>query len=1098
MSDIDAWLGSLGLDRYSATFARHDIEFDILPGLTDADLEKIGVTLGHRRKLLHAIATIGATPDPARLPANHATLAPVAVAAEAQRRQVTVLFCDLVGSTDLANHIDPEELRDLIRSYQDACVGAMARFDGLLAQFLGDGVLAYFGYPRAHEDSVRQAVRAALAVVSAMEQLRRPDGLPLQVRLGLATGLVVIGDILNDVASREYAITGATPNLAARLQALAHPDQVLVSGSTRELLGAQFECESQGEHLLKGFAQPVEVWRVMREVPLESRFAAAAVGSAADLVGRATELRQLQDTWLRVRQGTGQVALLQGEAGLGKSRLVDSLSRHCEAAPYKRALWQCSPDHTNSTLFPVIRYLERAAGLGLADDAPTRFSRLGALLEGGTPEATVLIAELLSIEPKDLYTPSTASPAVHMAATIEALAAHLEHLASREPLLLVIEDAHWIDPTTQKLLTRIINGVAGIPMLVLVTARNEYAWPWPVRGAVSCCTLTRLEPAQSGELVTALAGTRQLDASVVAQILARGEGIPLFVQELTRAALTSRSGEQPVVPMTLHDSLMARLDQLGSAREIIQVAAAIGQQFPRSLLLLVASDASVDVMVGVAQLVDAGFLIPETRAREPGYRFSHALMRDIAYENLLKGLRRKIHERIAHALIEHFGEVVLTEPELVAKHFSVAGMPQQASELYERAGDRDAGKWAYAEAVAHFSASHAEARKLPSESDRLRREIDVLLKLGSALSIVHGPQAVQTSETYELTRGLAAQAGDEVALFKAIWGLWFSATNTRQLETARERAQELVALGSKTPDSDLMLEAFHCRWSTAYFRGDMATAMADSREGVRRYDVVRHGWMGDVFGGHDPGVCAHCVGAHSQAMAGFTRQARASVECGLMLAETQRQPFSLGFAMMNALILWQTLDEHDAVSTMATRLIAHASHFNFSPLLSHGYMSSGWAMAVGGDVGGGVALMEREYPKAAAAGPHFRYYAAILADVLYQAGREADALAMVDEELQSVTQARVGIYVPELHRLKGLCLARIPGGSQDAALASLHEALDTAREHGAVLLQLKAALSMATVAPSEESNAILRGVLAITPDECDALVVERCREMLRG
>ena len=1102
---LEDWLRELGLERYCSVLAENDIDFDTLLDLEERDFDKLGFSLGHRRKLLKAIAARKLAPGRSPATSPPATTATTIAAHEAERRQVTVLFCDLVNSTELANAIDPEDMGALIQRYQDVCTGAITSFGGFVAKFLGDGVLAYFGYPQANEDDAGQSVRAALAIVEGVAQTTRPDGQPLESRVGIATGLVVIGDIIGAGAAREHAIIGQTPNLAARLQSLAEANSVLVASTTHRLLGKQFNCQSLGEHSLKGFAEPVQAWRVLGEAATESRFAAIRSVGQSPLIGRNEEMAILRDRWNLSLQGAGQAVLIQGEAGMGKSRIVDALSQDLGDEPHFRVLCQCSPYHTNSALHPVIRHLERGADLAPEDSAACKLEKLEALLAAAgtnTAATTSLMADLLSIPTDDRYPPLGLSPAQRKVATVASLVDQMTALAVQKPVLFVLEDAHWIDPTTQELMTRLIDGIAKARVLALITARLEYA---PLRtngGSTTSRVLSRLTKQECIDLVAGTAASRALEPALVDQIVAKADGNPLFVEELTKAVTESESSDRPVVPETLQDSLMARLDRLGPAKEIAQVAAVIGLQFSQPLLELVAVECATDIASGIARLADAGLVLSQGRATESAYRFSHALMRDIAYENLLRGRRRQIHERIGRALVERFPAVAETEPEVVAHHFANAGIPDLACAYHERAGDRAAARFAFAEAIAHFRAGHAEAGKLADGEERVRRELALLLKLGPALSIIKGPQAPEVEETYRRAHAAGEKAGDHVGLFKATWGLWFNAIPSRKLEVMRDRAQELIALSGQVADPDLQLEAFHCRWSTALFRGEGPTALKYTQEGVRQYDPARHAWMGPVFGGHDPGVCAHTSRALALCFSGQTAEARQFGDKGVLLAETLGHPHNVAFALQNLLVLHQTLGDRGTVNRAAQRLRDLAEKYNFPPQRAHALMVSGWACTFGTGSDAGLAIMEAEYPRASAIGPFFRYYAAILADARERSGRVSDALEVAQWALGTVTEPGVGMFVPELHRLQGVCLLRLGSGHADEAMRSLQTALIVARQQGAALFELRAAMSLAKTAASQgraaEGQQSLRAVCSDLQPEFDAPDLEEAKRILQG
>jgi class 3 adenylate cyclase/tetratricopeptide (TPR) repeat protein len=1060
-------------------------------------LEKLGLSLGHRRKLLRALAALQPAPtQPEASPTTPETQ-------EAERRQVTVLFSDLVGSTALANALDPEEMSALIRRYQDACAGAIARFDGFIAKFMGDGVLAYFGYPQAQEDAAERSVYAALAIIDNLMQLKGPDGRALETRIGIATGIVVIGDIIGSGVAREHSIVGETPNLAARLQTLAEPNSVVVSESTHHLLGRQFDYQSLGERTLKGFTNPVPVWRVLREAAVASRFAAGHAARTGPFIGRIQEMGLLLDRWRLAKEGEGQVIFLSGEPGMGKSRIVDALFERIVDDSYYHLIFQCSPYHTNSALHPIIRQFERSAGFTLEDSAAIKLEKLEALLSATdnlTDSTRSLFADLLSIPLDDRYPPLDLAPAQRKAATITAIAQQLTRLAEQKPVLFVLEDAHWIDPTTQELVTRVIDDIASMRVLVLITARPEFLSPWTGRDHVTSLALSRLSKTQCAELIAGVATARVLKPTLVEDILAKTEGVPLFIEELTKAIMESATPDRPAVPATLQDSLMARLDRLGPAKEIAQVAAVIGQQFSYALLEMVSPASAADVGAGIARLVDAGLAFPQSRATEPSYSFKHALMRDVAYDNLLRGRRQQIHERVARALEEHFPAVAEAEPELLAQHFGRAGLAELACTYYERAGDRAAARSNFAEAVAHFSAGLTQAGQRVEGTDRFQCELALLLKLGPAISIMKGMKCPECEEVYERAHRIGKTLGDDTGLFKATWGLWLAANVGRNLEKARDRAQELVTLAEHSTDPDLLLEAFHCRWSTAYFRGDVATALKDSREGIERYDPARHSWMGAVFGGHDPGVCAHQIQAQVLCLSGFISEGKKRLDRAVSLAETLKHPHSLAFVLQNATLVHQLTSDYEAVHQVGQRLIELSEKYNFPPQRAHALVLCGWARAVGQDSDAGLELMEAEYPRASAMGPLFRYYAALLAEARAKVGRVSDALTLLRSALDTVTEPGIGVFVPELYRLQGMCLLRLDSHNEEDAMSSLQMAVDIAKQQNTTLFQLKAAINIVDAASSmgqpERGLQPLRDLCANLPEGFDAPQLAEAKRLL--
>jgi class 3 adenylate cyclase len=1055
MADLPDWLKQHGLDSFAGVLRENDVDLDILPDLTDADLERLGLSLGQRRRLLKAAATLA--PISTSPQALDAPAAPNA-AREAERRQVTVMFCDLVGSTELSARLDPEDMGQLIRRYQDTCAGIIARFDGFVAKLMGDGILVYFGFPQAHEDDAERAVRAALAVVATMGQFTTPEGRRLQARIGIATGLVVVGDIVGTGVAREQSIVGETPNLAARLQALAAPDTVLISQSTRQLIGRWFDVEDAGAHAIKGFAQPVAVWRVRHEAAVASRFAAVRAESRVPFVGREHEIGLLLDRWRLAQAGEGQLVLLVGEAGIGKSRMIDALRERCGGEPLASVSFQGSSYHANTALHPLIRHLELAAGFAFEDPPSRKLEKLEALVGsagGNTATVVPLFAQLLSLPIEGRYLVPETTPAQRNAATIAAFVDHVRRLAARSPLLFCLEDAHWIDPTTIELMTQLIDAIERAPVLAIVTARPEFATPWSGRPHATSLTLNRLGRAQCAEMVAAVAASA-IPATVLDEIVAKTDGVPLFVEELTKSILESVATERTAVPATLQDSLMARLDRLGEAKDIAQTAAAIGREFRLSLLAAVVPVAPAELDRAVARLVDSEIVFPQRQTVEVSYSFKHALMRDAAYESLLRARRQRLHERIGRVLEERFPSVVAEEPEVLAHHFERAGLAGAASDYRERAGDRAAAGSHYTEAVAHFSAALEQLRTLPGGAARARREVSILLKLSTALAILKTPQSAEFADVSRQAYELAQQLGDGPELFRATWQQWFGANMSRRREEAHVRAEELVGLGQRLSDEDLFLEAIHCRWSTALFRGELAVAFNDSLEGVRRYDAERHHGLGPAFGGHDPGVCAHCVQALSLAFGGVGERAQASIEAAIELAEKLGHQHTLAHAYANAVFIFPVIGDRCATERASERLIDIAERCNFPPQRAIGRFFSGWARATGAGLESALDLMEAEVDRAGKLGPMPNYVATLLAEIRLAAGRAAEAFALIEQTLAGITGPDVGFYLPRLLRLREVCLERLGKGAPPASAAA-----EFARRHEQRVVALRAAAGVA-------------------------------------
>ena len=705
--DVGSWLRSLGLGQYEATFRDNEIDGAVLPKLTVDDLKDLGVAVvGHRRKMMSAIEAL-----------NTPFAAPVAADA-AERRQLTVMFCDLVGSTALSARLDPEDMRQVIHAYQDACSGVLARYDGFVAKFFGDGILATFGFPRAHEDDAARAVHAALDITEAVGRLQTRAGEKLAVRIGIATGLVVAGDIVGQGAAQEQVVVGDTPNLAARLQGLADAGGVVVSAATRRLIGDRFRLKDLGRHAVKGLAEPVEAYAALGVSQSESRFDAAHSARLTGFVGREAESAELIALQRRAWGGEGQTVLISGEAGIGKSRLSAWLAEQVADTAHIRLRYQCSPYHRDSALHPFAQQFERAAGIAPQEPPEAKLDKLEKVLGFATErmnEVVPLIASMLSIPLGKRYPALTVSPAQQRRLTLSALLDRMEGLAARKPLLILFEDAHWADATSLEVLDLVIERVRRLPILLLITFRPEFEAPWSAMPDIATVTLGRLDRVQAETLVERVAGGRKLPAEVLAQIVAKTDGVPLFVEELTKNVLESGllieepdryrlDGPLPplAIPSTLQDSLMARLDRLAAVKEIAQIGAAIGREFAYALLGAVVGRDEPTLRSALAQLEDSELVFRLGAPPDARYAFKHALVQDTAYESLLKSRRQILHRKIADTLREQFPDIVEAEPELLAHHFTQAGLTAPAIEYWGKAGDLALRRSAFKEAIAHL------------------------------------------------------------------------------------------------------------------------------------------------------------------------------------------------------------------------------------------------------------------------------------------------------------------------------------------------------------------------------------------------------------
>ena len=812
MQQIADWLEKLNLGQYAQRFAENDIDVSVLRHLTDADLEKIGVSLGHRRKILAAIAELPVASPPKHEPAGGVEPKPQETA---ERRQVTVMFSDLVGSTALSACMDPEDLREVISAYQMCVADTVQRFGGFVAKYMGDGVLVYFGYPQAHEDDAERAVRAGLELVTAVTALKTHA--PLQTRVGIATGLVVVGDLIGSGASQEQAIVGETPNLAARLQGIAEPNGVVIAESTRKLLGNLFELEDLAARDLKGIVGPVRAWAALRESSAEGRFEAFHESGLTELVGRQEELDLLFRRWSNAKTGEGHVVLLSGEAGIGKSRLTAALLERFTSEPHTRLRYFCSPQHTASAFYPIISQTERAAVMAHDDTAQAKLDKLDALLaQTSTPiQDAALFAEMLSLPNDGRYPALGLAPEERRQRTQEALTAQLAELTRHRPALMIVEDAHWVDPTSLEVFGRTVDQIKTLPVLLIVTFRPEFNAPWAGRSHVTSLALNRLGEREAAAIIARIVGNKDLPADVKAEIVERTDGIPLFVEEMTKAVLEAESEAEArkttavvpspalAVPASLHASLMARLDRLRPAKELAQIGAVIGREFSHALLAAVAHKDGNALRSGLDALTSAGLLFRQGVPPSATYLFKHALVRDAAYGTLLREPRRALHARIADTLESQFPEMADNQPELLARHCTEAELIEKAAGLWGKAGQRSLARAALLEGKEQLKRALDQIATLPATLALRREEIKLRVAFGNALSLIgdfvsgneHYDRALAIYDPTEhgaVTTRSGRDVGVTLLSFRSgcVWALGYPAASRSDSELAVTKARE--------------------------------------------------------------------------------------------------------------------------------------------------------------------------------------------------------------------------------------------------------------------------------------------------------------------
>ncbi len=901
--DVAHWLRDLGLERYEAAFRENDVGAQLLPNLTADDLKDLGITsVGHRRQLLEAIAALRIKHPPAvdlspppRPAGNTASLETTA-----ERRPLSVMFCDLIGSTALSARLDPEDLRQVIRTYQECVATTIRQFEGFIARYVGDGVLIYFGWPEARETDAERAVRAGLAIAAAVNSTQM-NGEPLRVRVGIATGLVVIGEPIGSGDSRQQTAVGETPNLAARLQGLARPDQVVIDASTRRQIGGLFACRDLGTVELKGLPAPVPAWHVLSENRTLGQFEALRSG-ATPLVGRDEEMELLLRRWAQAKAGNGRVVLISAEPGVGKSRLAEALAERIADEPHTRLRYFCSPHHQDSALYPVIAQMDRAAGFAQTDAPMARLAKLQSLLAATVPpiEDVALIADLHALPSGDLA-PLDLSPQRKKEKTFEALLRQVEGLSRQQPVLMIFDDLHWIDPSSRELLDRMIERIADWPVLLLAMFRPEFQPPWTGQPNLTTLTLTRLDRRNTTAMVANVVGNATLPPEIMEEIAERTDGVPLFVEELTKAVL--ESGAQGIaalssmphpalsVPATLHASLMARLDRLGpAAKDVAQTGAAIGREFGFGLLAFISDPADPQLREALDRLTNAGLLFVRGTTPQSSYVFKHALVQDAAYGTLLRSRRQRLHSRIVATLEERFPEIVLAQPALLALHCAAAVLAEQAVDYWLKAGQQALARSAMLEAVTQLRKGLDMLAGLPDGLRRQQQELDLQSALGSALSATSGWSATEVAETLSRAYELARQLDRPECLVPLIMGqYWFHLVRAEH-RLALPLSEQLEKIGELRNDAATQLLGRFLQGVTRFFLGEFVAARATLERSMGLADPVHR-----AVGGLSVDPYATMLGyvAMTLAYLGYVDQAWARMDEALSEARRLRHVHTL-------------------------------------------------------------------------------------------------------------------------------------------------------------------------------------------------------------
>jgi class 3 adenylate cyclase/predicted ATPase len=1085
--DVAAWLRGLALEQYAPAFRDNDVDCEVLPELTADDLIGLGVTsIGHRRKLLAAIAVLKSetastlVADASDGPSPTLASASAARSTDAERRQLTVMFCDLVGSTTLSTRLDPEEMSNVLGAFQKACVNAVIGFGGSVAKYMGDGALVYFGYPEAHEDDAERAVRAGLALIDAMAAMHLSVPVRPQVRVGIATGLVVVGELIGEGSAQERVAVGETLNLAARIQAVASPDSVVVSELTHRLAGAAFEYEELGQHELKGIPDPASLWCVAGESSALGRFQSRVVGGLTPLVGRAEEIALLRRRWDQAKEGDGQLILLAAPAGFGKSRMTQAFREHLDDPSVTCLQYFGSPFHVNSAFYPFIRQLEWAAGIVRTDTGPGKLDKLEAVLLGsgeGKAQAATLVADLLSIPFGERYPPLQLTEAVQKQRTMEVLEEQLVHLSRQNPVLVLFEDTHWIDPTSIELMDRIIRRVADLPVTIIVTYRPEFTPPWLDLGHVTMLKLNHLGRSQVVDLICKTAGGKTLPEAIVDQIATKSQGVPLFIEEITRAILESgdleEEGERYVlrqsirdfaIPSTLQDSLIARLDRLGVAKDVALTASIIGREFTYELLEAVARVSQATLLEGLEQLVRSDLLGQQGAPPQSRYIFKHALIRDAAFQCVLNARRRELHQRIAEVLADRFPEVAETEPELLAHHYTEANLADHALRYWRQAAERAAARLAYIEALGHVERAMKLVATLPEGTERAEWELIFLVIEGPSRMALDGWDSPPAKLLYEEARAAAERLGRPAEVFRSVWGLWMGAHSSGQHARAHELLQEIYALQKQTNELEYVVQAHHAGGSQMVAEGEPRAALFHIDQLLSNYRIDVHGNLALTYGAHDPGCCSLGMRALSLMMLGQLDQVDGALREALDLGNHLDHKPSLSQAHMFCAETFIVLNRPEEAEGHLDLCVALAEKYSLANYLIPAKIMQGWVLVLRGEVEVGVQQAEAAL-ETLKSFPSRRFHLPIRIGIVgltkAAAGDVNGALSLFESAVESASITGERWYEPELLRFKAEMLLAQPEQRADEAEQCLKAAIALAQRQEAKFWELRAATSLA-------------------------------------
>ncbi|MGB9317143.1 MAG: adenylate/guanylate cyclase domain-containing protein [Pseudolabrys sp.] len=1100
-TDIAEWLGRQGLGQYAQTFAENHIYYSVLPDLTEDDLEKLGISLGHRKKLLRAIDAVWGTRqarDTTKVARTGAEATSPVQHREAEFRQITVMFCDLVGSTQLSEKLDPEDLQKIIDSYRRECSTAIRRYGGEVARYLGDGVLAFFGWPYAHEDDAPRAVHAALEIVSVVTKIS--ESVTLACRVGVCSGPVVVGEIRNSTASWSMDAVGETPNIAARLQTLAEPDTVLISESTRRLVSATFDLQGLGPQALKGITEPVRAYRVLAAKSAGSRFEAAHAGTLTPLVGRSSELRLLLDRWEKVKEGDGQVILLSGIPGVGKSRLLHELKSHVEEEPHILLHHQCSPYHNQSAFHPVIEQIEQAAHLIAREADADKITKLQAYLPRSTNssiEPLLLIANLLSISTENQQHLSELTPQQIKNRTISTLVEMLLAFSVQRPTLCIFEDAHWLDASTLELLELMISRIAHARVLLIVSSRPEFRPTWLAHANVSTHSLTRLSQAEVRTMIRDLLRGGNMPQKLVDQIIEKADGVPLFIEELTSSTLsaplreTLGHTEQPAslrVPETLSDALMERLDRAAPSRRVAQIAAVIRREFSDDLLSAAARIDEEDMQSALSLLEQADIIYRVGISPFVRFAFKHVLLRDAIYDSLLKSKRQQIHADIAAILVHDFPKLVENQPEVLALHYQEASNHQMAIRYWFESGQRALAHSANVEAIANFRKALQLLNALPETPERIKQEIDIQLALGIPLIAVRGYTAAETREAFSRARTLCLRLGDIPEYFQALFGLWGNHWMCGKNDEALRMADEFLSRSRALSDPVLLMVANRVMGSTLLTLGDFQSSASHFEETIRLSTGREERPLYNLYM-VGPRAASLLLLSWDLWILGYPDQALSRVSEALASGKDLGHPYTVAFAhyMTSVVHLLRGDAAHALESAERSFEMSQEQRFSLYAILSR--ISRGRAIGELGRLGEARVELTQGIDEARRNGVGFMLpmMDSWLADVHTKTGENEYALSFVERALTNIGDVTGRSWEAELHRQRAQILLALDPSKLREAESHLQKSIEVARGQSAKSLELRAATNLAELWRAQGR-----------PDEARALLEPICHWFNEG